>query len=264
LFFWIYDIPLWLLGTLFTIVFVGVTSLSVIVLQRPLRRWMGPFADNYNEIIGNLVSGYMSLYGILLALIAVGAYQNLNDVDSTVSSEASNLGALYRDVSSYPEPARTQLTGELREYCRFVIERGWPQYQKGNIPQEGTTRVTEFQKELFSFEPKTKSEEILHAEAIHQFNVFAEVRRRRIHNVTSGLPPILWQVVGIGALLGILMTSFFSFEKLSFHLVVAGILWCFTGLVVFLIAAMDYPLRGTVSISSESFQYLLRVLMAQN
>ncbi len=260
MFYWIYEIPTLALGTLFAATFVGATIVSIIITRPLVRRW-GPFPDNYNEVVGNIAAGYSGLYGILLALIAVGAYQNLSDVDQMVSAEAASLGALFRDTSSYPEPIRTELLVAEREYCRFVIERGWPQYRRGIIPHEGTERVDDLKKRLIAFEPKTKGQEILHAEAIHQFNVFADIRRRRLHSMTSGLPSVLWYVVGIGALIGILLTCFFSFERLSFHLTISSLLWLFTGLVIFLIAAMDNPLRGEVSISADAFQSMLEALM---
>ncbi len=46
--------------------------------------------------------------------------------DKTVGSEASSLAALYRDVSAYPEPSRTELQDLLRECTHSVIENAWP------------------------------------------------------------------------------------------------------------------------------------------
>jgi hypothetical protein len=142
-----------------------------------------------------------------------------------------------------------------------VIDRGWPQYRRGIIPPEGTERVNGILTKLITFEPQTKGQEILHAEAFHQFNVFADIRRKRLHSVTSGLPAIVWYVVGIGALIGILLTGFFTFERFSLHLTLASLLWVFTGLVVFLLAAMDHPLRGGVSIGADAFSNVLNTLM---
>jgi hypothetical protein len=55
------------------------------------------------------------IYGLLLGLLAVATYQNHTDVEKAVSSEASSLAALYRDVTAYPEPQRTELKTLLKE-----------------------------------------------------------------------------------------------------------------------------------------------------
>ena len=48
---------------------------------------------------------------------------------------------LYRDVSGYPEPARSRLQGELRDYTRFVIEQAWPEQRHGRVPAQSRTRA---------------------------------------------------------------------------------------------------------------------------
>jgi hypothetical protein len=56
----------------------------------------------------------------------VATYQNHSDVEKSVASEASSLAALYRDISAYPEPQRTELKTLLREYTRYVIDEARP------------------------------------------------------------------------------------------------------------------------------------------
>jgi hypothetical protein len=260
-FFWIYDIPTGALAVLFAVTFVGVTWLGIVLTRTHVRRWVQPQAD-WNEVMGYVVSCHGVLYGILLGLIAVGTYQNFADVEETVEQEASALAALDRDVSSYPETIRGELRALLREYCRFVIEEAWPAQRRGIIPEGGTARVSAFQRKLTAFEPATKGQEILQLATLHQFNSFVEVRRDRLHHVTTGLPAPLWCVVGVGAVLGIVLTWLFSIDRLSVHLTVAGILSLLTGLVVFLIAAMDHPYRGQVHVSPEAFEIVQRSLIA--
>ena len=74
------------------------------------------------------------IYGLLLGLLAVATYQNLSDVEKTVGNEAAALGALYRDVSAYPEPARSEVQAMIRDYTRYVIDEAWPLQQKGIVP----------------------------------------------------------------------------------------------------------------------------------
>ena len=63
----------------------------------------------------------MVFYGLAVALIAVSVWQSYSDVAKTLSQEATALAALYRDVSSYPEPIRPQLQKGLRDYTDQII-----------------------------------------------------------------------------------------------------------------------------------------------
>ena len=50
-----------------------------------------------------MLQSVMVFYGLAVALIAVSVWQTYSDTSKVVSSEATALAALYRDVSSYPD-----------------------------------------------------------------------------------------------------------------------------------------------------------------
>src|SRR5262245_1599857 len=103
MFYWIYDIPNWAGALIFCTAFLAFTWAGILLLRPCVRRWVGSQED-WNEVMGYVLSTYGVFYGLMLGLIAVATYQNFADVDRTVGREASALGALYRDVSSYPDP----------------------------------------------------------------------------------------------------------------------------------------------------------------
>jgi hypothetical protein len=257
MFYWIYDIPNWALATLFSVTFIGSSWVGILLTHSRLRRWANSQSD-WNEVIGCVVSFHGVLYGILLGLIAVSAQQNFATSDGAIDDEAAALVALYQDVLSYPEPPRSELQGILRAYCQFVIEQEWPVQRRGKIHEGGTTPLADFQRELMSFQPNGKSQEILHVEAIHQLDILIAGRQNRLRQVSTALPAPMWYVVGAGAVLGIVLTWLFYIERLIAHLVLAAIVSLLTGLVVFLIAAMDHPFRGSFSVTPEAFEIVQR------
>lgn len=260
MFYWIYDISNGYLAGLMCLVCLGYTWLGLLALRPWIRMWLGP-EPGENEFVSYFLSAYGVFYGLMLGLIAVATYQNYSDVDTKVGNEVTSITALYRDVSSYPEPARGNYQNHLREYVRYVIEEAWPAQQVGIIPAGGTTRITDFQLDLFAFQPKTKTEEIVHTEAIRQFNVFVEARSARLQSVTTALPEELWYVVAIGGALNLALIWMFYIDRLSVHLALSGILSLFVGLMLFFIAAMDNPYRGALSITPEAYQMVQKRLM---
>jgi hypothetical protein len=250
---WIYNLPLWLLAVFFIVFFLGVTWIGMLVIRPRVHRWVGS-DEGWNHVMGHVIASHGVLFGILLALLALGALENRTRLLDTVGREAASLKALYHDTSAYPEPLRSELTRHLGDYCVYVIEVAWPAQRRGVIPTEGVDRMNAFQDQLMAFEPVTKSQEILHAETLRQFNVFIEARRQRIYSAEHRLPGPMWWVVGVGAILGILLTLLLDIRRFFAHFVLAGSLALTTALVVFLLAALDQPLRGGIQVTPEAFE----------
>ena len=261
MFYWIYDVPSTTLALMITGAFVGFSWVGAVLIRPILRAFLRKRAD-INDLIGYMLSCFGVFYGLLLGLLAVAAYQNFSNVETIVSKEASTLSALSRDVSAYPEPDRTNLIWLLRDYTRYVVHYAWPSQQKGIVPQEGNTRMIAFHEQLIRFEPQSASQEILHAEALRQFNNYLEARRMRLFSVTTSIPGVMWAVVLVGALMNIALIWMFDM-KLTNHLFLGGILSAFMGLMIFLIASLDNPFRGELSISPAPFEDILTHLMEE-
>jgi hypothetical protein len=251
---WFYNLPINTLAIWVAVLFVGYCWVGGI-LVRPFARLFVRSRKGENEIIGNILSSFGIFYGLLLGLIAVAAYQNFARVEANVAKEVASLETLYQDVSIFPEPHGQNLRWLLRDYTRYVIKYGWPEYRKGRIPKGGATRIEAFHERMLAFEPQTKTEELVFAEALRQFNVFLEHQRVREQSVNTGIPPIMWYVVIVGAVLYIGLIWLFDMRFLTL-MFLGGVLSFFLGAMILLIAVMDNPFRGAVSISPEPFEQL--------
>ena len=132
--------------------------------------------------------------------------------------------------------------------------------QGGIVPTDDAERIDSISDTLFAFEPSKESERILHAETLRQFNNLIEIRRSRLANVTTGLPPVLWWVVAFGALLNIMLIWMQDMER-HVHLILGGLLASILGAVIFLIAELDNPFRGEVSIGPDSIELAYKIEM---
>jgi hypothetical protein len=259
--YWLYDIPPHRLAVYFILVFVGFYWAGSILLRPILRQFVKNTAGS-NDIVGYVLSCFCVFYGLLLGLIAVTAYQNVSAAGENVTREAAALSALYEDVSRYPEPYGQNLRWLLRDYTRYVIRYAWPLQQRGIVPEEGTIRAEAFHEQLLEFQPRTPAEEILHAEALRQFNHFLECRRMRLFSVNSSLPASMWYVMILGAVLNIAICWLFDMRFVT-QLVLGGILAAYLGTMMHLIFDMNQPFRGDVSISAEPFEVLYRRMSEQ-
>lgn len=238
----------------------GVSVLGFLSVRKKVEKWLGkPPAQN--EVISYYIAATGVVYGITLGLIAVGAWDNYSLVNVKVEEEAATLSEVYRDVTSYPEPYRSQLTEDLKIYTKYVIDEAWPLQEKGITPISGVDLINHFQKTLYRFEPVTEGQKIFHASALRSYNDYILLRRLRIQNVTKGVSEMIWWVVFFGGLINLVLSWLFVVKNKSLHILMNALLGALIGALIFLILVLDHPFSGWFKVSSEPFVITYQELM---
>jgi nitrate reductase gamma subunit len=121
----LFDLPLLIAGPIIvgSLCLYGVIGLSIV------RRYILPrlrSQDSYSDFAGAMLQAVMVFYGLAVALIAVSVWQSYSDAAKVSSQEATAAATLYRDLSGYAEPARSQLQKQLRDYVNQIIQQAWP------------------------------------------------------------------------------------------------------------------------------------------
>jgi hypothetical protein len=256
-FYWIYDLPNWLLGMLMVLVVTGLSAAGLVAARPHVRRLFGP-PPGHNDVVSYYLGTFGVFYGLTIGLIAVASWQNLADLEGLVNEEAAAMRVLDRAVILYPEPARGQLHRLLVVYVDNVIEDEWPAQTRGETPESGSELLADFGRALTGVEPATAGQQALHAETLRAFSHYVALRRERLFSVGEGLPEVVWWVLVLGAVLNIGLTYLFAVERLGVHLLLTLALAAFVALLIFLIAAMDHPFLGEFSVGPDAFVALRR------
>jgi len=257
---WLYNLPLWMAGFLTVLLFAGSAVVGLFCFRHLVGKRL-QLGVHTNESIIFFCSMIGVFYSLTVSLVAVAVWGTHSEVEGIVSQEAASLAALYRDISGHPDPTRSELRQQLRDYTRYVIEQSWPLQRRGILPVEEVRMMTTLQQRLFSFEPSTPGLTTLHAEALREFNELTELRQQRFDAVGSSLPGVMWVIVVTGAFLSVLASYFLVAENVV-HFVLTGLMGAFIGIVVFVIAEMHMPLRGPLGVSPEAYQLVLDRLMS--
>ena len=248
-------LPPWLLGIVIVTVFV-IVGISGLAAFNWIIRDRIHLTEAMNNDIIFFASAISVFYSLIVGLTAVGVWRTYTEASDIVSEEATAIGCFYRDIGGYGEPSRSQLRAEVRSYTEFLIKVAWPKQIRGEATDEATRMLTKLEQDLVAYEPKTSGQQILHAQAMHQYNEMAGLRRRRLHIIGAGLPSVMWSVVLLGAALVLGITYLLRVER-TVQFVLTGCLAMFIGLVVFLIASLDRPLSGPLAINSDPYQIVL-------
>jgi len=256
----LFDIPLMvagpaIIGSLFLFAVVGL----LVVRRRVLPRLHIRVEDSH--FTGTMVHSVMVFYGLAVALMAVNVSETYTDVSKIITGEASSLNALYRDVSSYPEPIRLELQKELRDYADQVIHQAWPLQRRGQTPTAGIEHMSRFQAVLDKFEPATEGQKLLHGETLHAYNEMIQARRLRLDAVNTGLPAVMWAVIVAGAFISLSVSFFFKVEDARLHGILVSLLAALIGLLIFVTFALDRPFRGDLGLPPDPYQLVYDQLM---
>lgn len=258
---WLYDLPSWLFALLTMGFFVSLSWLGLLLLHRRLHQ--GLFATLIdNGTVGWFFSGVTVLYGLLLGLLTVATWGNFTQATQLASQEAASIAVLYRDLSAYPTAQRVNLQIQLKEYTHFIVHQSWPLQRRGLIHDGESQKLVDIQGPLMAYEPTSEGGKIIHTEAIRTFNSLVELRRLRAESIGGSVPGVIWYVVLVGGLVTLLFSYLFLVKSFWFHGLLISLLGSVIGLLIFLIAALDHPYWGEVSVSPGAYELVLEKVMS--
>ncbi|HKR15408.1 MAG TPA: DUF4239 domain-containing protein [Pyrinomonadaceae bacterium] len=252
---WLYDMSPLHAG-LVLVAIVELVSLAGLLWTRWFAIPRFKFGEGINDAVSGTVQAIGVFYGITVGLIAVAVWNTNINASDLVSREASAIGALYRDVSGYPAPARDELRAGLREYTVFIIDESWPAQRKGQILPRGTAIMDAFQAHLYSFQPANQGQMALHSETLRAYNHLIEYRRLRLDAVRSGLSGTMWAVIWLGAAISIGVAYFYQISDVKLHAALIILMSGFLALVLLMITINDRPFFGRGSISPAPYELI--------
>jgi len=258
--YWVYVLPNWLFGILTVVLFLAM-GVAGLYLTRGWMRRVHHGEHGHNDIVGFYMAGVTVLYAVSIGLLAIGAWATYTDVQSKVDHEAASLAGLYRDISAYPEPERSILQEDLRRYTRQAIDVAWPLQRRGIVPTSEGAELTDFQGHFMSFEPQNERQKILAAEAYRTLNELTESRRMRLNSVSDEMPGPLWVLVLVGAFVCIAVSWFYHTDNFRLHLWMTILFAGLLGVLIYLVAVLDNPYRGKVSVSPEPLERVYEQVM---
>jgi hypothetical protein len=238
-----------------------VISLSgAMLLRQRFDSWLG-LSESTNDLVGHFLSFTGAFYGIMLGLVAVGAWETFDEANGAVDLEAANMAALYYNVIQLPAPTNSLGAKRLRDYGRAVIVEEWPAQRVGTKPRTGDKPLTALGLQLGSTPAATPVEQALLGKALDQFNRLMEARRARLETTQDSLPASLWIVIIMGALINISMTWLLNISNKRLDLLVNILMALTLGSVLSFIIAMDNPYRGELSVGVDAIEDVYRNVM---
>ncbi|MGW0121525.1 bestrophin-like domain [Streptomyces sp. NPDC003327] len=251
---------LWLLNhfstfTLAVVTVGGTVALAAAGSVVARRRYPSLAEGEHNDMVGVALGMFGAIYGIILAFVIVTLWTQLENTQTIVATEATDIALIARDAAAFPGPVRAELDTALGGYVHAVVEDQWPRMRAGR-PEYGATAgsLQDVFDVLQSYEPRTAREEVFYAEAVARLNDVAGQRRSRLTMAEQELPPLLQVLAFGGALVLIPLTFLYGMRRLRIQLLFVSSVAALIGFSLLLVFVLDRPFAGELSVSPAPYR----------
>ena len=213
--------------------------------------------ESHNDVAGFVYAVVGVIYAVLMAFIVFAVYGQYQAAEGRVEKEAASMGNLYRVSSNLREPTRSQVMVLLKEYARTMIEKEFPEMDKGKFREEPKIQHDKLWNFFYKYTPEGETDRIWFEQALSTFIVFADARRERMASARQSLPSFMWLVLYAGGFITIVYSYFFGTRNVWAQALIVIFLAGSVTLVLLLISALEYPFAGIIRVSPEPFQLFL-------
>ena len=245
------QVPSLLLAVLFVAVVVGASLLAMSLVRRSTEL---ESLESHKEVAGFIIAVVGALYAVLLGFVVVSVWEDFEAADNIAQREADLLVSLYRDADVFPAE-RDDLRTSIRGYAQSVIDQEWPAMAEDQRESPATDSALA---DVFAFyrsvEPQAAASEIFLDNAVERMDDVTEARRARLAASSAELPLPMWNVLIVGCVITLGFALFFPVRNLRAQGLMVGSLAAIIALMLFLVASMDLPFSGDLSVKPEAMR----------
>ena len=242
------------IGLLFMCISMGLAAGGLILVQRlvpiALRR-------QHNDVAGFIYAVLGVVYAVLLGLMVVAVWEEWNTAAQTADEEASSLAEIFWLADRIPESEGHHIQELARSYARVVVNEEWQLMEQKKSSPRAWNLLDDIRTSLQNFDPSTPEEQVLYEQGFERMRDLAEARRDRLLEAEQGLPVILWVVLIAGGTIVVGFTYLFGLPSTVIHLLMVASLALIISLVLFTVAALNFPFKGDITIGPDAMEEVL-------
>jgi Protein of unknown function (DUF4239) len=250
---WFATIPLWASGLLI----VAIPTILAMYICASLRRRVSleKLSAN-NEVAGFKFAVLGVVYAVLLGFVVIVVWERFHDAETGVAQQAGALATLYRLSSDLPSQQGTTLGHELNDYVRSAVEDDWPAMAQGRASRISTRNIDRLYVAVGALVTGSGSR-IVASDMLTQLDALTQARRTCVVLSEGGVPSVIWAALLLGACATVGFTFFFGTHNVSAQVLMTGLLAFTVFTMLWVVAAMNHPFAGQVTVSVAPLQNLL-------
>ena len=240
------------------VLIVGSVVLALLGLYNVRRRVPLEVQMEQNEVAGFFIAVLGVVYGVLLAFAVIVVWEDLDEARDTAEREANSVGDLYRIAGGLPDSIRRPLQEQTLAYARSVVVEEWPMLRHGGESPNSGAAIESIWTLIQRFDPNGAREEALYDKLLDEVQEINDERRMRLLASRDGIPYLVWAVLIGGGVVTVLFTYFFGLKNFRAQIAMTVLYVSSIGFVLFLVASIDYPYSGSVSVRPEAMEAVIQ------
>lgn len=234
------------------------TTIAAIAAHAIVRKRVGyERLSRHNDVTGYVFSAVGVIYAVVLGFVVVIVWQKYDGTVQNTQNEVAAVADMYRIVGGCPEPQRTHIRGEIKQYITWVVNTEWPAIQAGHNPSRMSPLLEHVGGDITHFEPQTPGQSDVHQAALAIMHQMFDTRRLRIEEPVDSVPPILWFALIVGAVATLSLSFLFGMENRTAQVLMTGILAVLIAIMFVVIYEFSSPLDGIMRVPVDSWAQLL-------
>jgi hypothetical protein len=255
----VYQYPLWGVG----ILLVGLAALGAVLFELAARQFLSvEFRRGHNDVTAAIFSVIGVTFAVLLAFVAMLAWDGFNKAKAASYAEASGVLDVYNASVGFADPDMSAMRDDIIGYLETVVRVEWPAQAEGRTVDRGAAYLEKLNGIAIGLKPSGVADGNLQALLLQSLTRLRDARQQRLLAAETTIPAVVWVVTLVGGGLTIAFSSFLGFPSLGMHLVMSAMLAISGVLVLILIIALSNPFRGDFRVSTLPFDRVLSQIQA--
>jgi hypothetical protein len=218
------------------------------------RLWPNEQRRLHNELIGWQVTVLGTTYAVIVGFMLYAVWTNFEAARSNAEAEANSLVNVVRTADGLPPDKRDQIAELAVKYANDMLTKEWPAMARLQVSPASHQIVVQLWKVVATTKVTDAAEQTSLDHTLTELSDFAGHRRTRQLDVTSTLPPVLWAVLIVGAMVTIISACMFGTADFKLHFLQVFMLSLLVGLALVAIADINRPYQGSVHVEPSGFE----------
>ncbi|MDQ0472040.1 bestrophin-like domain [Labrys wisconsinensis] len=250
----IYQYPTWAIGLLV----IGVAVVGSVLIELCARRLLPlELRRGHNDVAAAIFSIIGVTYAVLLAFVAMLAWEGFNRAKAASYAEASIVGDLYNLTAGLTDPEKMSVRKEVVAYARHVVAVEWPQQAEGRPPDLDSAHLDDLNRMALNPPLPNQADRDVRLLVLQALERLWNARHERLLAAQSTIPDIVWFVLIAGGTLTVSFGSFLGAPSVRMQIAMSAVLAASGALVLILIVALSNPFRGDFRVSTAPFEAAL-------
>ena len=255
----VYQYPLWWVALLL----VGLAALGAVLFELVVHQFLSiELRRRHNDVAAAIFSVVGVTFAVLLAFVAMLAWEGFNKAKAAAYTEAATILDVYNASVGLAGPETSQIRDAIIGYLETVVRVEWPAQAEGVVVDRGKAYLEKLNSLATGLKPSSVADGNLHAQLLQSLARLQDARQQRLLAAETTIPAVVWIVTIVGGALTIAFGSFLGVPSLAMHLAMSAVLAVSGTLVLILIIALSNPFRGDFRVSTLPFDRVLAQIEA--